>query len=371
MDYDTEHDSEAWADRDGAVNTAALALVPDPYAGVPSLADEASEYDSATGTDGASLPNTEAAPGMWARLLDRAQLATLPRPEPLIDDTLDLGTVAVLAGYWGTCKSFIAQDWSSCIATGKRWQGRASEQRKVLYIASEGAYGMHDRLSSWEYGWRQDIDPAMFSVLPVTLNLGKRTEVDQLAHLVAAGEFGFVVIDTLAKCMYGLDENSAQDMGRVVDGLYRLRDATNGGTVLAIHHTGKDKTTIRGSSALEAGVDTVYTTEGDTRTLKLSRTKRKDGPSEDILTLTLKPVEHTNSAVIVSAISADIGGRALDLMSVFMSAFSETGASKADLRAAAEMAPATFARSLNTLVREGALINHGTEQRPFYRAGAK
>lgn len=166
-----------------------------------------------------------------------------------------------------------------------------------------------------------------------------------------------------------MDENSAQDMGTAVDALYRIRDATRGGTALAVHHTGKDKSTVRGSSALEGGVDTVYKTEGDPHNLKLYRDKRKDGPTPDTIMLTLSTVPYTESAVIVSTLGVDTRPSARELMSIFVSMFSETGASKAELRNASEMAPSTFHRALNTLVEQGALTNHGTQQRPFYKAG--
>jgi DNA-binding IclR family transcriptional regulator len=55
------------------------------------------------------------------------------------------------------------------------------------------------------------------------------------------------------------------------------------------------------------------------------------------------------------------------IMSAFMSAFSATGASKADLRNTCSMPPASFHRGLNALVFRGLLANHGTDQRPFYR----
>lgn len=313
----------------------------------------------------------ESSGGMASRVLDRAQLVDLPRPSPLIADTLDLGTVAVLAGHFGTLKSFIAQDWASCVATGRRWMGRSVERCRVLYLAAEGAYGMHDRLHAWEYAWQHRIDPGSFSILPEPVHLGSPAAVAELCHLVDQGAYGLVVVDTLAKSITGMDENSAQDMGRAVAALYRIAAATSGGTVVALHHTGKDRTTVRGSSALEAGVDTVYTTEGDARLVKLTRTKRKDGPTEDVHTLTLQLVQHTSSGVVVSAAGADMTGSQRQLMSAFMSAFGATGASKADLRAVSGMAPATFHRSLNALVSGGALTNTGSQQRPFYRAGER
>ena len=54
------------------------------------------------------------------------------------------------------------------------------------------------------------------------------------------------------------------------------------------------------------------------------------------------------------------------LLSAFMSAFAETGCTKAELRNVAQMQPATFQRSLNSLIRLGLLHNTGTDKRPFY-----
>lgn len=68
-------------------------------------------------------------PSLSQRLLTRAQLADLPQPEPLIADTLDRRTVALLAGHYGTAKSFLALDWSGCVATGRMWQRRAGASR--------------------------------------------------------------------------------------------------------------------------------------------------------------------------------------------------------------------------------------------------
>src|SRR3712207_8722728 len=66
---------------------------------------------------------------------------------------------------------------------------------------------------------------------------------------------------------------------RSIDAAEQIKRATGSGAVLLVHHTGKDKTTVRGSSALEAAMDTVYTTEGDPLNMRLRRTKRKDRKS--------------------------------------------------------------------------------------------
>ncbi len=307
---------------------------------------------------------TPSRPGLRDRLLSRSGLASLPEPESLITDTIDRRTVAVVAGHFGSLKSFVLQAWAASVATGHTWLGREVEQGSVLYIAAEGAQGLHPRFSAWEYGWQTDIPDDALDVLPEPVNLMDATAVAQLCEL-AAGR-SLVVVDTLARCLVGADENSARDMGIAVDALYRIRNATVDGTVVLAHHTGKDRSTIRGSSALEAGVDTVYTAEGDAGLVHLKRTKRKDGPRADHLQIKLSPV--LDSGVIVSALAADMKPNARELMSVFMSAFGSTGATKSDLRNVADMPPASFHRSLNELVNAGTLVNEGTDARPFYKA---
>ncbi len=297
------------------------------------------------------------------RLLSRSGLAKLPEPESLIADTIDRRTVVVVAGHFGSLKSFVLQAWAASVATGHTWLGREVEQGSVLYIAAEGAQGLHPRFSAWEYGWQTDIPDDALDVLPEPVNLLDANAVGQLCEL-AVGR-SLVVLDTLARCLVGADENSAKDMGIAVDALYRIRNATVDGTVVVAHHTGKDRSTIRGSSALEAGVDTVYTTEGDARLMKMTRTKRKDGPREDALQACLSPV--LDSGVVRVHRGVDMRPTAQELLSIFVYTFAATGAFRSALRDAADMPPASFSRALNDLVGTGALVNHGSEQRPFYK----
>lgn len=306
-----------------------------------------------------------------SRVVDRDGLRRLPKPTPMIADTLDRGTVAMLAGMWGSAKSFVALDWAACIATGKPWQGRPADRGRVLYIVAEGAQGISVRLDAWEAAWGTKVPGSHLSVHRGPVNLFNTVDVDELCAYVAAEAFAFVVVDTLAKCAVGAEENSAKDMGLVMNAAYRLLEATPSGRglVVVVHHTGKNGA-IRGSSALESGVDTVYTCVKDGAAVTLKRTKRKDGPPEDRHDLTLSDVPGTTSATLgVHRVrqDADMAGRARELLSIFVSVFASTGASKADLRDAAGMPSATFSRSLNTLVGNGSLVNTGTDMRPFYK----
>lgn len=309
-------------------------------------------------------------------IYDRHQLGQLPTPEPMIENTLDKRSVIMLAAPWGSGKTFLALDWSLCFAMGKPWQGRAiapegdEHSHRVLYVAAEGAYGLDQRITAWETAWQTKVD-WRFEVLPRPIRLGTR-QVPSLCRYMQDEAMGLLVIDTLARCSVGLDENSAKDMGHCVDDFHRMKDAmsTVGGSVLVVHHTGKDGKTVRGSSSLEGGVDTVYQIEGDSQAMHLKRTKRKDGPTPDSHHLKLQSVPGTDS-VVVSGGRVDTTPTADRLVSTFVQAFSESGATKAELRAEAAMSSGSFHRALNRALQQGLLVNVGSEQRPFYRAGGE
>ena len=328
-----------------------------------------SEYVPGDGT----VPGADKTPVLAVALLSRSALRGLPDPEPLIDDVLDQGTVALLYGMWGSGKSFIAEDWGACVATARSWQGRRTEQRRVLYVAAEGAYGLKGRTDAWEQGWRTEIPDGTLDILPRPVNLTNTSDVGNLSALIDWGRYGFVILDTLARCMVGADENSAKDCGIVVDTLHRLRQCTPGGrgVVLGVHHTGKDGKTFRGSSAFEAGADTVYSVTLDGAVIILDREKRKDGPKTDVHRLKLESVEGTESVIIEVSRGETNSGRGDKLLSHFRSHFGDRGAYSTQLLESSEMPKSTFYRALSDLLERGELINVGTDKRPFYKAATK
>jgi hypothetical protein len=318
--------------------------------------------------DNSDTSDENCTPVLADLLLTRSALRELPKPEPLIDNVLDQSTVALLYGKWGSYKSFIALDWAASMATGRAWQGRSTQQCRVLYIAAEGAFGLSGRMDAWEQGWRTTIHDGTLDTLPRPVNLTNTAEVRNLAALIDWNGYGFIVVDTLARCMVGADENSAKDCGVVVDALHQLRERTpNGrGTVTGVHHAGKDGKTFRGSSAFEAGADTVYSTTLDGAAVILDREKRKDGPQADNHRLQLDLIDGTESGVIGVSRGHEQSGQTHKLLTTFVHNFATTGASKADLRTVADMSPATFHRAINALLQSGDLINTGTDKRPFY-----
>jgi RecA-family ATPase len=79
--------------------------------------------------------------------------------------------------------------------------------------------------------------PSGFQALAQAFRLTEAQDVEDLAAILPKG--GVVIIDTLNRAAPGMDENSSQDMGRILAGMKRLQEVT-GGLVLVVHHTGKD-----------------------------------------------------------------------------------------------------------------------------------
>jgi RecA-family ATPase len=78
------------------------------------------------------------------------------------------------------------------------------------------------------------------------------------------------VVDTLARCFVGGEENSARDMGRFVAAADRLRTAT-GAAALLLHHVSRHGGAIRGSTALPGALDTGIAVEAGTERFATER----------------------------------------------------------------------------------------------------
>jgi hypothetical protein len=129
-------------------------------------------------------------------------------------------------------------------------------------------------------------------VIPEAVNIGSPLDVSALAQLIIDLGVVLVIVDTLARCTVGADENSSKDMGVMVACLDYWRSL--GAAVLLVHHPGKDVTKGgRGSSAIHGAVDTelVLTRPSDTAPgRKLTNPKQKDAVEAEPIALTLKVV---------------------------------------------------------------------------------
>src|SRR5207249_1221671 len=84
-----------------------------------------------------------------------------------------------------------------------------------------------------------------------------------------------------ARCTVGADEDKTKDMGRFVEAVDHLREAT-GAAVLNIHHTGwsKENQRERGASAIRGAADTVMLATQKDSTVGIQCLKQKDAPGD-------------------------------------------------------------------------------------------
>jgi hypothetical protein len=196
--------------------------------------------------------------------------------------------VAFIVGQSRAGKSFLAIDTVLQIAAGaKAVLGRSARRCGVVYVAAEDANGCRARVAAWRLKYDPGGDTP-FELIGQGLSLLdagdvadlKATLADIAARFAVAGNgLGIVVLDTLSRCIPGVDENSSTDMSRAFRALEEIEKAT-GALILVVAHFGKggaDKG-IRGWSGLDANSDATITLERDAddpdlRTLTVAKVK--------------------------------------------------------------------------------------------------
>lgn len=234
-------------------------------------------------TDGEVTPH----PKPW-RLLSVEELRAIPPPQWLVDNTLTDG-FTVVYGPSGAKKSFLALDWACSVATGRSWFGKQTVHQPAIYVSGEGGGGMAQRIDAWSAD--RSAKPTYLYTINYGVRLMEPYQVDYLAEDVYAVGAGLLVVDTLARSMAGGDENSAGDMGLVVSRLDRIR-TEHDCAIVVVHHSGKDPTQERGSSALRAASDGVVRVDSPQGLpeVDVSCEKQKDAQEFYPWTLALKTV---------------------------------------------------------------------------------
>lgn len=258
------------------------------------------------GPDGLPIKVMTLAERIRANLHTRSGLESLQPPTPLIEGVIDVGTMVVLAGQFGTFKSFATVGWACSVATGTSWMGRAVPVAKpVLYVAAEGASGIKLRVNAWEKSTGVTVPDHMLITLSLALNIGDDDACRELLTICREFKIGMVVFDTLHRVTGGLDENSSKDMHRVTYVADALRESLGATTVYA-HHTGHGAARSRGASSIEDDADCVWITRltGDqgrdpAKPRQFEQRKTKDSALMDPFFVKLNLIDDTDSGVLI------------------------------------------------------------------------
>lgn len=332
---------------------------------------------AALGLGPATEHEAAAGPAVVLRVLDMERLLTTdPEPVPWIAaPLLARGAVTMLAGREGQGKSMLALALAAAIGHGSTVAGIRCEQGRVLVVDAEnGEREAHRRVRG--LGVKAG---ALVYVEADGFNL--RTQLDQLAALLADHAPDVLVLDSFRSLAPGLDENDSAPVEATLGPLRGLARHHDCG-VLLLHHAAKASDGYRGSTAIGAAVELGFTLARE-RDDPQARTRRRLAcwkcrlaPEPEPRWLTLEA--HDGRVVIGSAEQpADpVAGptREDDLAQRLGEIAAERGPSRwGELCAAAGANPGTGTsnRARDRALQAGALVRlgHGTYGPPPDHAG--
>jgi len=222
-----------------------------------------------------------------------ARILEMPPRRWLASGWLPLDAVVALYGPPGCGKSYLALSLACEVARGGSWGGDRLDAAPVLYVAGERAADLRDRVEAWSVHHDTEVPERLHVLAPNGApQLAQHTPREALVDLVRELGARIVVLDTLARMTLGQDENAARDMGAVVEGLDAIRQATSGGSVIVVHHSGKDRGRgMRGSTALLGAVDHAIELSPSDGGIRASVTKSNGGAPPSDAYYRLHPVQ--------------------------------------------------------------------------------
>lgn len=175
------------------------------------------------------------------------ELAARPPLKWLVPELIPERSVGMIYGPPKSLKTFVALTISLPVAM----------HRDVIMVAGEGEDEAKERANAWCVLNGHGIDAPRLGIVADMPYASIEGQVDRFCAQVKEQGFApcLIIIDTAARAMLGLDEQSAKDVGTFIaamDAIKRKLDCA----ILLVHHTGKDAAKgARGSSALLAAVD--------------------------------------------------------------------------------------------------------------------
>lgn len=295
------------------------------------------------------------------RLIHASLLQTLPPLQWLVPGEIPAGGLTVVFGPSGGGKSFLVlNEYALPIA----------QRSPVVYVAAEGRSGYALRVRAWCQHHRQNEGHLHFWLDSVAMldPLAVRAFIDDVARIQPA----LIILDTLARCMSGGDENSARDMGLFVDACTAIQQGT-GATVMVVHHSGKNGANERGSSALRGAADAMIELINEDTTIRVECSKMKDSSPFAPRLLSLLPIREPGasadaepySCVTINANQMQ-AHRGMDLTAqqrkvldiLAMDIFTEVGAKTEQVKKATNIPDGTIFRILNSLKRAEYIRQH-------------
>src|SRR5262249_2174772 len=144
-----------------------------------------------------------------------------------VDGLLESGGLALLYGPPDSMKTFLAVQLAYCVATGRDFHKFKTQAGPVVYIVGERTARFKLRTRAWRRHHGVESSEVLH-LLPEPVQFTREQDTTRLLNAIEAAGIKpvLIIVDTLARCAVGADENSAKDMGMFVAGLERIRRDT-------------------------------------------------------------------------------------------------------------------------------------------------
>lgn len=259
----------------------------------PTGVANADEFDQPVEAPKPAKPATQPARPDLYPLFQARDFAHQPLPEWIIKGVLPRAGLVVVYGESGAGKSFVLLDLVAAVARGLDWRGHRTKPGRVVYLCAEGAGGFRGRLRAYEQTHAVDLADLPLHVIGVAPNFLEKADALKLGRTIRelVGATDVLVVDTVAQVTPGGNENSSEDMGRLIHHCAGLHRAL-GATVLLVHHAGKDASRgARGWSGLRAAADAELEVVRKPAGRLLRVTKQKDGADDGCWGFDLRPIQ--------------------------------------------------------------------------------
>lgn len=216
-------------------------------------------------------------------IYDHDEFMRRPRMEWIVRGVLPRAGLVIVYGESTAGKSFLTQDLLAAIKRGIIWEGNGEQcmQGNVLIIAAEGQEGARNRAEAYAIANPNVPASSLPSFMLEEPNFLLHDDAEEVAkRVIERGEFLVIAVDTASAVSPGANENSSDDMGRLIASCKHLHSRTKA-TVILIDHSGiSTKDRLRGWSGKKGACDAQIQVErhGDTRSWELA--KLKDGADD-------------------------------------------------------------------------------------------
>lgn len=183
-----------------------------------------------------------------------------PPPQLIEEGILIDKSLLLIAGSKKARKTFLAYNLGIALSVGKSFAGFIipNANRVLIFSAEGGYYPNRDRIKKMCKGIK-NISPHNLSMcFDSRIKLEDGSDFDILQGKIEEFSPKVLIIDPFVK-FHNLEENSAKDMGYILNKLRNLIEDNNLSIIL-VHHLGKDQTHgARGSSAILGEYDSCIT----------------------------------------------------------------------------------------------------------------